>query len=132
MLIRSVGMLTFTDNFVSTWMNYNLVIWFSGHLWTISYEEQFYLIIPWVLGKLYQLKKIITATVLASVMLIGMLIRAIYIHYNVKHPDIWVLPFTHFEAILGGYGLDLDYSINNQGKFLESFYCLAGYSHFLQ
>jgi peptidoglycan/LPS O-acetylase OafA/YrhL len=31
-----------------------------------------------------------------------MLIRAIFIYYQVDHPAIWVLPFTHFESIFGG------------------------------
>jgi len=25
---------------------YNLALLYSGHLWTISYEEQFYLVLP--------------------------------------------------------------------------------------
>jgi len=112
---RGTGMLTFTDNIFSALMGYNAVILYSAHIWTISYEEQFYLVIPWVLRKFYQLKKSTIAIILAGVILIGMLIRSFFIYnsvmqpdnwffiYNpVMHPDIWVLPITHFESVLGG------------------------------
>jgi peptidoglycan/LPS O-acetylase OafA/YrhL len=102
LLQRSIGMLTFTDNIFTAFFNYNFAIWFSDHLWTISYEEQFYLIIPWVLGKFYRIKSITTAFILTGVMLIGMLVRGLFIYNQVEHPAIWVLPITHFEAIFGG------------------------------
>lgn len=107
MLNRSIGMLTFTDNIFAAFINYNLVIWFTDHLWTISYEEQFYLVIPWVLRKLYQIKKSTTLIILVGVMFIGMLIRGFFIYNQVEHPAIWVLPITHFEAIFGGLMIGL-------------------------
>lgn len=107
MLNRSIGMLTFTDNIFTSVFGYNHLIWFSDHLWTISYEEQFYLIIPWVLRKLYQMKKPAVGFILVGVMLFGMLIRAAFIYNQVDHPDIWVLPITHFESIFGGLILGL-------------------------
>ena len=102
MLKRSIGVMTFTDNIFAAILNYNLIIWFSDHLWTISYEEQFYLIVPWVLRRFYQIKRTATITILIVVMLIGMLVRGLFIHNQVEHPAIWVLPVTHFEAIFGG------------------------------
>jgi len=44
-LHRIVGLLTFTDNFFAAFQGFN-PIRFTGHLWTISYEEQFYLCLP--------------------------------------------------------------------------------------
>ena len=99
---RFIGMLTFTDNLASARMGYNTAILYSAHIWTISYEEQFYLIIPWVLRKFYQLKNSTTVAILAGAMLIGMLIRALFIYFQFDHPVIWVLPITHFESIFGG------------------------------
>lgn len=107
MLKRSLGMVTFTDNLFTVFFNYNLVIWFTDHLWTISYEEQFYLIIPWVLRKLYRIKKSTTIIILVGAMLIGMLIRSFFIYMQVEHPAIWVLPITHFESIFGGLVIGL-------------------------
>lgn len=99
---RSIGMLTFTDNIFSALMGYNTVILFSPHIWTISYEEQFYAVIPWVLRKLYQIKRSTTGLILILVFLFGSLIRAIFIFTKVAHPAIWVLPITHFESIFSG------------------------------
>jgi peptidoglycan/LPS O-acetylase OafA/YrhL len=107
MLRRSIGMLTFSDNIFAAFLNYNLVIWFTDHLWTISYEEQFYLVIPWVLREFYQLKRSTTLIILTIAMLVGMLIRAIFIVNQVEHPAIWVLPITHFESIFGGLMIGL-------------------------
>ena len=107
MLKRSIGMMTFTDNLFAAFLGYNLVIWFTNHLWTISYEEQFYLIIPWVLRKFYRLKKSTTLLILTTTMLAGMLIRATFIASQVEHPAIWVLPITHFESIFGGLMIGL-------------------------
>lgn len=101
-LLRSIGILTFTDNLFTMVYGYNRAIAFSKHLWTISYEEQFYLIIPWVLRVLYKFKKMTTIYILGIGMLIGVAIRLIFIYYKIRHPDIWVFPFTHFESILGG------------------------------
>ncbi len=38
----------------------------------------------------------------------GSLIRAGFIALNIPHPAIYVLPITHFEAILGGLAVGLD------------------------
>jgi len=99
---RFIGMLTFTDNLASAMMGYNTAILYSAHIWTISYEEQFYLIIPWVLRKLYKIRNSTTGAILVGAMLIGMLIRALFIYNQFDHPVIWVLPITHFESIFGG------------------------------
>jgi peptidoglycan/LPS O-acetylase OafA/YrhL len=106
-LRRSIGMLTFTDNIFVAFFHYNSAVWFSKHLWTISYEEQFYLVIPWVLRKLYQLKTQLIIMLLLGAMLIGTMIRAIFIHNQIAHPDIWVLPITHFESIFAGLVIGL-------------------------
>ncbi len=107
MLYRSIGMLTFTDNLLSMSLGYNLLIEYSGHLWTISYEEQFYFAIPWALRYLYGLRKTTTLAVLSAAMLLGMIVRAVFIYYEIEHPAIWVFPFSHFESIFGGLVIGL-------------------------
>jgi peptidoglycan/LPS O-acetylase OafA/YrhL len=44
---------------------------------------------------------------LLGAMLIGTIIRALFIHNQVAHPDIWVLPITHFESIFAGLMIGL-------------------------
>jgi peptidoglycan/LPS O-acetylase OafA/YrhL len=102
-LQRTIGVLTFTDNLISANSgSYNFAILFSAHMWTISYEEQFYLVVPWVLRKFYQLKSSSVAYLLLAAFLVGSLVRAIFIYSGASHPVIWVLPVTHFESIFGG------------------------------
>lgn len=99
---RAIAMFTFTDNLLTAAIGYNALILYAPHIWTISYEEQFYLVIPWALSKLYQFKHSKTLMILTGVILIGSLVRAVLIAAGVHHPAIWVLPVTHFESIVGG------------------------------
>jgi len=108
-LIRSLGLLTFTDNLFTMAYGFNTAVPYSAHLWTISYEEQFYLVIPWALLVLYRLKTLTTLYILGATMLLGMLVRAALIHYKVWHPSIWVFPLTHFESIFGGIIIGLGF-----------------------
>jgi peptidoglycan/LPS O-acetylase OafA/YrhL len=105
--IRSIGMITFTENIFTAVLGYNTIILYSAHIWTISYEEQFYLVIPWILRKFYQIESAKTIRILLVAILVGMLTRMIFIYYGVSHPAIWVLPITHFESIFGGLILGL-------------------------
>lgn len=102
MLKRSIGMVTFTDNLFAMSLGYNIALLHSAHLWTISYEEQFYLVIPWALRVLYRMTKGNALAVLGAVMLVGMLVRVVLIFFDASNPAIWVFPITHFESIFGG------------------------------
>ena len=107
MTTRALGMLTFTDNFMAARWGYNNAILYSNHLWTISYEEQVYLLIPWVLLFLYQRKPSTAGLFLLGMGLLGTFIRAFMIYRGTNHPDIWVLPFSHFDSVLGGIVIGL-------------------------
>ncbi|GAB4505015.1 MAG: acyltransferase [Anaerolineales bacterium] len=126
LLKRSLGMLTFTDNLFSMSLGYNLAFLYSAHLWTISYEEQFYLVIPWALRALYRMKKSAAFSVLGALMLAGMLVRAAFIYFDVAHPAIWVFPITHFESIFGGLMLGLGLFDEQLKKIPAWFLFLAG------
>lgn len=104
---RALGMLTFTDNFMVARSGYNNAILHSPHLWTISYEEQVYLLIPWVLLFFYRSKPTITYLALLGMASAGTLIRAWMIYRQIGHPDIWVLPYSHFDSVLGGIVIGL-------------------------
>jgi len=108
LLRRSLSMLTFTDNIYSAIWGFNAIFFFSAHLWTISYEEQFYAVIPWFLQKMFALRRSQRVLVLLIIIVVGNFIRAIFILMEVSHPAIYVLPITHFEAILGGLVVGLD------------------------
>lgn len=107
MFARSLAMFTFTDNLLSMAWGYNGLLLYTSHLWSISYEEQFYLAIPWALRLCYRLKRERLLLLAGLILLGGMMLRAFFIYYQVKHPAIWVFPLTHFESVLGGLVLGL-------------------------
>ena len=100
-ILRSLGMMTFTENIFAAFASYNRFR-LSTHLWTISYEEQFYAVIPWTLRKVFRMTHKSRLIFVSAVFVIGMSIKAAFIYFNISHPAIWVLPITHFESILGG------------------------------
>jgi peptidoglycan/LPS O-acetylase OafA/YrhL len=100
--LRFAGILTFTDNLVTAYTFQYSSLLFTTHLWTISYEEQFYAMIPWALRRLFEIGLRTRMMILGAAMAVGYVIRAIFIWMQVPHPAIWVLPITHFDAILLG------------------------------
>jgi len=98
---RALGLFTFTDNIFSACDGYNPVA-YSAHLWTISYEEQFYVFIPFLLLFLFRAPRSKIVLTLSGIALAFTLIRVILIWLKAPHPAIWVLPVSHFESILLG------------------------------
>jgi peptidoglycan/LPS O-acetylase OafA/YrhL len=99
---RAVGLFTFADNILTARSNYN-PIHFTAHLWTISYEEQFYLVIPVLLLFLFRSSRSRVVTFLSASTFVLIVVRATLIHLlRTPHPAIWVLPVTHFESIVLG------------------------------
>jgi peptidoglycan/LPS O-acetylase OafA/YrhL len=107
---RGLGLLTFTDNILSACQGFN-DIHYTAHLWTISYEEQFYVVIPLVLLVFFRSSRLRIALSLAACAVAFVAARAWFIGAHVPHPAVWTLPVTHFESILlgivvglGGFG----------------------------
>lgn len=99
---RSVGLLTFSDNIFVSLYDYNPIL-FTGHLWTLSYEEQFYLALPFLILFLVKRNSDYQRNLFLIIIMIGgSLIRLFFIYNNVNRFAIWVLPITHFESILFG------------------------------
>lgn len=98
---RGLGLLTFTDNVLTAIRGYNPIA-FSEHLWTISYEEQFYLFIPLLLLFLFRSSRARDVEFLGGLAVAFLAVRAAMIWRQAPHPAIWVLPVTHFESILLG------------------------------
>lgn len=104
--IRFIGLMTFTDNLMAVFYSFNTFV-FASHLWTISYEEQFYAIIPWILRWLLKHGSKYKWAVIAGIFATGVCIKAVLIYLNSPYPTLYVLPFTHFVAILGGFMMGL-------------------------
>lgn len=99
---RLLGSLTFTDNIFSAFLGYNAAIPYFAHLWTISYEEQVYLFIPWILAFFYRREKRVALLYIGIAALIGSCLRAALVYAEADYLTVWTLPITHFESVLGG------------------------------
>jgi len=100
-IFRLIGLFTFSDNIISATKGLNPLP-YTSHLWTIAYEEQFYIFIPIIILLLVRSSirtKIISLT---AVFIIFTGIRHILIFNNIPYPAIYVLPITHFESIILG------------------------------
>jgi len=99
--IRLIGLLTFSDNIFVSFKGWN-PIFFTEHLWTISYEEQFYIFIPLIILFLIKSSFRIKIISLATVFLLFNIIRLVFIYKHAQAPSIYVLPITHYESITMG------------------------------
>ncbi len=104
--LRFVGLMTFTDNMMAAWLGFNTFA-FAPHLWTISYEEQFYAVLPWALRWLLKRSTRQRWLAFGGVIAAFVGLRALLIYLNAPYPAIYVLPETHFMAILGGFMMGL-------------------------
>lgn len=101
LLLHTASLITFTYNLGFIFFIETTIIPFI-HLWTISFEEQFYILLPFIIQKLSILSKKSRIIILVLFFFLGSSIRAILIIFQIKHPVIYMLPLTHFEGILGG------------------------------
>lgn len=106
---RLAGLLSFSDNVVTALHDYNSLPCVT-HLWTISYEEQFYLLLPVLLLFLHKLNPLWRWIFMGMMFLLGSAIRFFGIAEGFSEVAVWTLPFTHFESILAGLGMGLAYS----------------------
>lgn len=106
LFIQTISLMTFTYNLAFIFF-IKTAITPLFHLWTISFEEQFYLLLPFITKKLFTLSKKSKIMILVLFFLFGNVVRAILIALQVEHPVIYMLPLTRFESLLGGFILGL-------------------------
>lgn len=99
--LRLAGLGLFLDNIVSWFRGYNSIR-YSSHLWTLSYEFQFYLFLPLIFlayKRLGQRSFLITAF---AFFLYCFLARLLFYAGGAPHPIIWFTPFLKPESLLAG------------------------------
>ncbi len=101
LLPRLMGLLTFTDNLWCAVGSYNGAIPYIAHLWTVSLEEQYYLLIPFVLPFLVKLNKKELLMLGSGILAFFLIMRAISIGLALPHPFIWTLPIQCDAFLLG-------------------------------
>jgi peptidoglycan/LPS O-acetylase OafA/YrhL len=100
--IRGGLLAVFLDNVASGFWGYN-PIRFVPHLWTISLEEQFYLVLPWLIVPMLRGSKH-TLAVAIGVAWIGFLVaRALIVACGGRHPLIWTSVVSADSLLLGTY-----------------------------
>lgn len=103
--LRLAGLGLFLDNVVTWVKGYNVSIPFSAHLWTLSYEFQFYLFLPFIFlaCKRYGNRAFLSGVLVffAYCFVARMIVYAL----GAPHPLIWVTPFLRPESILIGMSL---------------------------
>lgn len=102
LLLRTSGMFALVDNLMTASLLAYNPFYFAAHLWTIAYEEQIYAVIPWVLRFLFSINYRAKTIILISVLILGNIVRSIFIWKQIPHPAIWVMPITHFDSIFIG------------------------------
>jgi len=104
---RLLGVALFSDNLISWFKQYNHIIPFSGHLWTLSFEFQVYLTIPLAFIALKRFGTPRFLQGIAALALFGLLLRLSFSLLKAPHPIIWVTPFLRPDSILLGILLAL-------------------------
>jgi peptidoglycan/LPS O-acetylase OafA/YrhL len=97
-----IGLATFTENWVDgAYSSYSGVPYTSA-LWTISLEEQFYLILPWLLA-LWLAARTRKPLVIGLAVLWAIFVaaRAIAVSKGLVHPWIWTSLFSADSLLLG-------------------------------
>jgi peptidoglycan/LPS O-acetylase OafA/YrhL len=74
---------------------------FLSHLWTISLEEQFYLVWPILLVTLIGRRKALVA-VLSGLLVMSVALRLYWLHGHVGHPFIWTNLFCRLDPLVLG------------------------------
>lgn len=100
-LTRVISLSTFTENLWTALKGYNTTIPDVSQLWTISLEEQYYLILPFLVPLLMRLSKRVLAIGGAVVIGVFMLNRLVAVLFQMPHPFIWVLPIQGDAFVLG-------------------------------
>ena len=119
--IAALGL--FLDNFVILFEDYNGSIPFSAHLWTLSFEFQIYLIIPFVFMayKRYGRRAFLIGAL--AVFTYCFLARMAVFATGAKDSVIWVTPFLRPESVLTGMAL---FVIRPQWRWVYSAVGCAG------
>ncbi|MGE0281984.1 MAG: acyltransferase family protein [Rhizobiaceae bacterium] len=100
-VLRLVGLGLFLDNIITWFRDYN-PIRFSSHLWTLSYEFQFYLFLPFIFLAYKRLGQRTFLTLVFGFFLYCFVARMLFYAAGVRHPMIWVTPLLKPESLLAG------------------------------
>jgi peptidoglycan/LPS O-acetylase OafA/YrhL len=99
----------FFNNFLTAVNGWSEALPHTVHLWTISLEEQYYLLVPFVAPFMLRLKGKNTARfAVATAIMFLWVARSVCVFLDMQHPFIWTLPLRADGLLMGtalGLGL---------------------------
>lgn len=104
-LLRLAGHALFLDNVIAWFHGVDISIPNTGHLWTLSFEFQIYLLIPFVFLAYRRCGRSAFLAALAAVFAYCFLARMLFFSLGIRHPLVWVTPFLRPESVLAGMAL---------------------------
>ncbi|WP_292317805.1 acyltransferase [Mesorhizobium sp.] len=103
--LRLAGLALFLDNAVIWFRGYNVSIPNTAHLWTLSFEFQIYVLIPFVFLVYRRYGRRAFLAGLAAVLIYSLLARMLFYGLEAKHPIVWVTPFLRPASVIAGMAL---------------------------
>jgi len=125
---RTIGHLFFLDNFFTAFAGRYNPLNFTEHLWTIAFEEQFYLFIPLLFLALLGMRRsprLFTLIVVALVVA-QPLVRWGFTRFHESEITLWVVPFLHSDTIVAGLLLGAGVGAALKEKLPGSLIALTG------
>src|SRR5262249_21757790 len=104
-IARLYGQLFFVDNALTAIRGPGTNIPHTGHLWTLSYEFQIYLVLPLAFIMRVSMSLRAFCILLAALWLTCLGARLAFVLAQAHHPYIWVTPFLRPESTLIGIAI---------------------------
>lgn len=103
--LRLAGTVLFFDNILSWFYGYNGAVIATAHLWTLSFEFQFYILLPLIVFAHTAVGKWRFLAAGLLLCLVSTLARLALYLSDVGHPVVYVTPFLRPESIFAGIAL---------------------------
>jgi peptidoglycan/LPS O-acetylase OafA/YrhL len=81
-------------------------VWTLAHLWTVTLEEQFYIVWPLILSLMLRLRRAALWGLIAALLVGTICLRLHYVGHS-RHPFIWTNTLTRLDPLLMGIAIAL-------------------------
>ena len=125
---RTIGHLFLLDNFFTAFSGQYNPLNFTEHLWTIAFEEQFYLLIPLLFMAVVGLRRNPRLFTLAAIAIVlaQPIVRWGLTRFHNSELTLWVVPFLHSDTIVAGLLLGAGVGAGLKGRLPGDLLVAAG------